>query len=60
MQSKLDFLRLATWDSTEYAYMTSDILHMMGEGAKRSKWLQYKGWKKTERAAARSCKHIRK
>ena len=46
MQSKLDFLRLATWDSTEYAYMTSDILHMMGEGAKRSKWLQYKGWKK--------------
>jgi hypothetical protein len=46
MQSKLDFLRLATWDTAELAFLTSHLMQTMDGGFEHAKWLQYKGWKK--------------
>lgn len=45
MKSKLDFLRLATWDFSEHAFLTSYLLELMEGSYEQSKWLQYKGWK---------------
>ena len=45
MKSKLDFLRLATWDYTAHTFLTAHLLKCFDETWERSKWLQYKGWK---------------
>lgn len=46
MKAKLDFLRLATWDTAELAFLTSHLMTALDGGFEQSKWLQYKGWKK--------------
>lgn len=45
MKSKLDFLRLATWDTPEHNFMQSFLLQNIEGKWEQSKWLQYKGWK---------------
>jgi hypothetical protein len=46
MLAKIDFLRLATWDTAELAFLTSYLMKSLEGGFEHSKWLQYKGWKK--------------
>lgn len=45
MESKLDFLRLATWETPEHNFLTSHLLQNIEGQWEQSKWLQYKGWK---------------
>jgi hypothetical protein len=45
MKAKLDFLRLATWDTAELAFLTSHLMQAMDTKWEHAKWLQYKGWK---------------
>ena len=45
MKSKLDFLRLATWDTPEHNFMQSFLLQNIPGKWEQSKWLQYHGWK---------------
>jgi hypothetical protein len=45
MLAKLDFLRLATWDTAELAFLTSHLLELMQGTFSHAKWLQYRGWK---------------
>jgi hypothetical protein len=44
MNAKLDFLRLATWDSAELSFLTSHLMEEMNGTFEHAKWLQYKGW----------------
>lgn len=45
MKSKLDFLRLATWETPEHNFLTSHLLENIEGKWEQGRWLQYKGWK---------------
>jgi hypothetical protein len=42
----LDYLRLATWDTTQHTFLLADILKDSNGAWEPSKWLQYHGWKR--------------
>jgi hypothetical protein len=43
MNAHLDYLRLATWNTTAYAHMASDIMRVWTWDYQPGKWLQYSG-----------------
>lgn len=43
MNAHLDYIRLATWNSTHYAYMASEIMRVWTWDYKPGKWQQYTG-----------------
>lgn len=43
MKAHLDYLRLATWNTAHYAYMSSQIMRVWSWDYKPGKWLQYSG-----------------
>ena len=46
MDAHLDFIRIATWDSTQYAKILARIMKKWSGDWKPGKWLQYSGWSK--------------
>lgn len=48
MTVNLDYIRLATWDSTGYTGLAARLMHSWAGDWKHAKWLQYKGWRKEE------------
>lgn len=43
MKAHLDYLRLATWNTAHYAYMSSQIMKVWSWDYRPGKWLQYTG-----------------
>lgn len=43
MNAHLDYIRLATWNTTHYAYMASEIMRVWSWEYQPGKWLQYTG-----------------
>lgn len=43
MNAHLDYLRLATWNTTHYTYMASEIMRVWSWDYQPGKWLQYTG-----------------
>ena len=48
MNAHLDYLRLATWNTTHYSYMASQIMKSFPWKYKPGKWLQYSGHRATQ------------
>jgi hypothetical protein len=47
-KAALDYLRLATWDTSEHVFLMSDVLKDGNGQWEHSKWLQYHGWKREQ------------
>jgi hypothetical protein len=48
MNAHLDYLRLATWNTTAYAHMASEIMRVWTWDYQPGKWLQYSGHRATQ------------